>query len=193
MASPIRLVAAGPAVSVPEAGFEHMALDRIRPRFLTFTAEQHQIEALDLLPPDPITVSPSDPQVVDLLFETPGDEPDLGFKYFIHGAAVLALITKPAYHPAIKAALAAVGTRVIQGAGLPELDGDLFGDVHCCLHAIMNNGEPISWRGLIAFMTGAYWLLSYIRDNNTPRGAWTPRTWTRELIETYAGLMYTPT
>lgn len=192
MPTNVMRVAASPPVAVPEPEFERMSLDRMRPVYHPFPSEWKQLRVIKKLPDDPLSLSPNDPAVVDLLYEVPGYEPDLGFTYFLRGAALAALITDPTQHENVRAILQACGERVIHGGGLPELDGTFFGDVYQITHAIFANGEPITWRPLLAFTVGCYWLLSYMQEPDKKRGKQTPRVWIKDLVLLYAELMYVP-
>ena len=58
--------------------------------------------------------------------------------------------------------------------------------------SIIDNGEPISWRPIIAFMSGAFWLLSFIKDPYKKHGDRSPLSFVHDKVLDSAVLGYAP-
>lgn len=179
-----------PPVGQAEPPFELMDLNRVRPKFCTYDKSYKTLDVLRSLP-DPMTVSPSSPKVVNIRYTTPGSEPDIGWYFFVKGVATFADIVPDHFQQAISDSIRDTGERIMEGEGLPELDETFANDVQEVIRVILN-ADPISIRSLIAFTAGVYWLLSFTRDPEKRRGRYTPRSWAKELTTNYATLSYLP-
>lgn len=172
---------------------EAAELDVLLPRF--YDAEEAGIEPF--LGPartlgDPKGVTYTLPEVLDIWFETyTGAEPMLNFQDFVKGAACAAYAVDPAELGAVKQVIQELARQVNDGAGLPRLDARFADSIRQGLATIFANGEAVSWRPLVAFTLGAYWLLGFIE-----RAAASEESAARGFVEAFTrhfgALGYTP-
>lgn len=189
--------AVGPVIPVPESPdhirstYETMSLQRLTPTFVEFSKEAKSLQIVKKIP-DPETIDASLPEVISLIYETPGLEPEIAFPDFIRGAAIVAAITLPDMMDGVKAALLAVAERIINGGELPAIDAQFVSEVREIEKAILDNGETVSWRSLLAFMNGAFWLLSFVDSPKRRRGKFSPLEFVDFRLTLSAQLGYTP-
>lgn len=189
--------AVGPVIPVPEAPdhiratYEAMSLHRLYPKFIEIPKESKTLPVTKKIP-DPETVDASAPEVIGLLYETPGLEPEIAFPDFIRGAAVVAAMVPPEVMPAVKQALLTVAERIINGGELPPIDVQFVNEVREIEQLILTNGETVSWRALLAFMNGAFWLLSFVDSPKKRRGRFSPIQFVDFRLTLSAQLGYTP-
>lgn len=144
-------------------------LQHLQPRTVVMDESLKLLKTKDLLP-NPKLVSPVDPEIVDYWYVIPGVEPSVGFEDFIRGVACTSLLAKPEYQQAIHAVLMTVAERVTQTGQLPAIDAAFAPHVERSMQIILSNEEPTGWRGLLAFMQGAYWILGFIENPFEARG-----------------------
>jgi hypothetical protein len=189
--------AVGPIIPVPEApdhirdAYEALSLQRLYPRFTEFPKEAKTLLVTSKIP-DPETVDSSSPEIISLIFEIPGTEPEVAFPEFVRGAAVVAAMVPAEVLTAVKAALLEVAERVIGGGELPSIDIQFVTEVREIERAIISNGETVSWRPLLAFMCGAFWLLSFVDAPKRRRGRFSPIEFVDFRLTLSAQLGYTP-
>lgn len=189
--------AVGPVIPVPEApdyvkdAYETMNLQRLYPTFIELPKTVKTLPVVKKIP-DPETVDASAPEIISLVYETPGLEPEIAFTDFIRGAAVVAAIVPPEKLLAVKDALLAVAERIIGGGELPPIDVQFVTEVREVEKTILANGESVSWRALLAFMNGAFWLLSFIDSPKRRRGKFSPTEFVDFRLTLSAQLGYTP-
>lgn len=189
--------AVGPVIPVPEApdhiksSYETMSLQRLYPTFVEFSKGAKTLLVTKKIP-DPETVDASSPEVIGLIYETPGLEPEIAFPDFVRGAAVVAALVPPEMMDGVKAALLAVAERIINGGELPALDVQFVTEVREIEKTILGNGETVSWRPLLAFMNGAFWILSFIESPKRRRGKFSPLEFVEFRLTLSAQLGYTP-
>lgn len=156
------------------------------------------VRTLPHLPLPRVTeITPTLPEVVDLMYEIPRVEPALYFEDFIRGVACVAALVPAAYHDAVKGALLFVAENIEDTAGagrLPSLDPLFASNINACEHAIFINGETVSHRPLLAFTQGAFWLLGYMHDPTTPTAPHAPSLldFVSAMVLHYAALGYVP-
>jgi hypothetical protein len=190
----------GPAVSgipldtVALRAIENSELERLIPRFYNraeLGVEQFLGANIELS--KNAEASFTLPEVVEVWFESyTGAEPALSFPDFVKGVGCAAQAVNPADIGMVKAMVRELSTRVAQGAGLPTLDEAFVDQVRGCFEAILSNGEPISWRGLMAFTVGAFWLLGFIGPSHPKRGMQSPLAFVEGFVRQYAALGYLP-
>lgn len=189
--------AVGPVIAVPEApdhvreAYDTMSLNRLYPKFVEFPKASKTLPVTKKIP-DPETVDASAPEVISLIYETPGLEPEIAFPDFVRGAAVVAAIVPEEVMPAVKAALLSVAERVINGGEIPAIDVLFVNEVREMEKTIISNGEPVSWRPLLAFMNGAFWMLSFVDSPKRRRGRFSPLEFVDFRLTLSAQLGYTP-
>lgn len=189
--------AIGPVIPVPEAPdyirdqYSAMSLDRLYPKFVEFPKGAKTLPVTKKIP-DPETVDASAPEVIGLIYETPGLEPEIAFPDFVRGAAVVAAIVPQEVMPGVKAALLEVAERIINGGELPAIDVQFASSVREIEQTILTNGETVSWRSLLAFMGGAFWMLSFVDSPKRRRGRFSPLEFVDFRLTLSAQLGYTP-
>jgi hypothetical protein len=190
----------GPAVSgvpldsVALRAIENSELERLIPRFYDraeLGVEQFLAANTELS--KDAEASFTLPEVVEVWFESyTGAEPALNFPDFVKGVGCAAQAVSPASIETVKAMVRELATRVSQGAGLPTLDAEFGDQVRGCFEAILSNGEPISWRGLMAFTIGAFWLIGFVGPSRAKRGMQSPLSFVEGFVRQYAALGYLP-
>lgn len=189
--------AIGPVIPVPEApdyikaAYDAMSLQRLYPTFMDFPRGAKNLRVTKKIP-DPETVDASLPEIIGLMNETPGLEPEIAFQDFIRGAAVVAIMVPPEAMEGVKSALLAVAERIIQGGELPAIDVQFVNEVREIERTILSNGESVSWRALLAFMNGAFWMLSFVDGPKRKRGRFSPLEFVDFRLTLSAQLGYTP-
>lgn len=191
----------GPVITVQDLGnplaaslaesFANSGIDIHLPEFDVYGENLKRLEAVRILP-DLSQVSPSNPEVIDFLFMVPGVEPYYCFPEWIRGVAIVASITNPLQREVLREAASAIGQAVTEGTPLPPIDVDFYDDVTEINAAIVGNGEPISWRPLVAFTHGAYWALSFVNSPHKRRGNQSPAEFLKEYMIRSALLAYAP-
>lgn len=168
-------------------------LNQMRPKVIPYNAAYQVIPTLDKLP-EPKDASPTLPEVVAFSYEIPGVEPTLSFMEFIRGVACATLMVPSQHHEAIKGILVTVAERVVNTGELPSLSDTYQVNLSQQVKIIFNNNEPSSWRGLLAFMQGAYWLLGFIKNPRDQRGkgGLSPETYVDLMVTHFAQLGYVP-
>jgi hypothetical protein len=191
--------AMGPAVSgipldvVALRAIESSELERFTPRFY----DRAELGVEPFLTPKADVPKAKDasftlPEVIEVWFESyTGAEPSLNFPDFIKGVACVAQAVEPTDIGLVKDAVRELATRVANGDGLPALDTEFGDPVRRGFEQILANGEPMSWRSLMAFLLGSYWLLGFIGEPAKKRGH-TPRKFVEGYIEHYASLGFLP-
>jgi hypothetical protein len=99
---------------------------------------------------------------------------------------------EPVQLDSIKEAVRILAEKVLAGSGFPRLDVRFAGDIRECLAVIFANGEPMSWRPLLAFCLGMFWLIGFIVDVDKPLGKLTPAAYCRRVAMHYGALSYLP-
>jgi hypothetical protein len=171
--------------------YEMMSMERLVPRFDQYGPELKTLSAAVAMPA-PDAVAASDPETIDFLFEVPGVEPGLSFEDFIRGAAIATRTIDNRWHNAIRDALISVGQSVIDGGMLPTIDVDFYDSFKVVERTIFANGESVSWKPLIAFTEGAYWLLSFVQSPERRRGSMSPLEFVERRVMLSASLGYVP-
>lgn len=190
-------VSLGPAISAfPEIDnydeiLSTYSLEPLKPR-VTAYPDRYLLRARDVFC-EPKEVTPTDVDIISYLFDIPGVEPQLGFQDYIKGVACASFIAPVEAQEAIKAALMTVAMRVVDQGELPALSGEFTGYIQKSVHVIVNNNEPSGWRGLLAFMQGAYWLLGFIDQPFNPKGKRiAPVDFVDIMVTHYSQLGYVP-
>lgn len=166
-------------------------LEGLSPKVIVMSDDLKLLKTKDLLP-DPKEATPSDPEIVDYWYVIPGVEPSVGFEDFIQGVACTSLIARPEYQVAIHAVLMSVAERVIQTGSLPAMDSAFASHIERAIQIILSNEEPTSWRGLLAFAHGAYWILGFFENPFERRGKFSPVEYVDTMLAHFAPLGYTP-
>lgn len=192
------LTGSGPIISaLPETDdqkltYEAYELGGLRPKVHKYGDEVRVLEAARRFPA-PAEASPSAPEVVSFMFEIPGVVPEISWEDFVKGAACASAIVRPEFYPGIKEALGKVAERVIAGGQLPAIDVSFAPEMIECQTKIFQNGEASSWRPLLSFMQGAFWLLTFVKDPKRKKSAGiSPLAWTEEMVGTFSQLAYVP-
>jgi hypothetical protein len=145
---------------------------------------------------EPAGVSYTMPDVTEVWFESfTGAEPTLSFPEFIKGVSCAALGVGLDDVELIKGAIRLLAERVMNGGNLPPIDSRFGPVVKECYAVITANGESMSWRNLMAFTLGAFWLLGFIIDplKRVSKGQRSPLEFVREFVEHWSRLGYIPT
>lgn len=171
--------------------YDAYGIARLRPVFEIYENSQKTLIPRSKIP-DPSTVSPNDPDSIDLLFEIPGVEPDLSFGDYIRGVAVAGKMLDDSLHATIKSVLMMVAQRVIDGGGLPAIDVQFYDSFKSIETRIFGNGESVSWRPLSAFAQGMYWILSFVPDPHKKRGGFSPFGFVELTLTRSSDLGYIP-
>lgn len=194
---PQGMTGAGPVISaLPETremstAFEMMELRRLKPQVFRYDGTQRVLDTIRRFP-DPTQASPTAPEVIGMVYETPGVVPELAWEDFVKGAACVANIIAEPYREGVAAGVKQLGEHMIAGGDLPDLDVLFSLEILECLDRIFTNGEPASWRRLIAFLHGAFWVLTYVKDPKKKRSGVSPLDWTTKVVGTFAELAYIP-
>ena len=179
------------AVMAMEAG----ELGRLAPQFYNDVA----LGVQPFLRPRAILMAPEDvsytmPDVTAVWFETfTGAEPTLNFPDFVKGVSCAALGVELDDVELVKGTIRMLAERVMVGGSLPPLDIRFGPAVQQCYTTILANGEPISWRALMAFTLGAFWLLGFVVNPMKKIRKRSSLDFVREFVEYYAQLGYLPT
>lgn len=191
--------AAGPTIRAqdfqPDLGaiLESYNLTQLKPKVSHFSDEVRVMVTKNPIP-DPKTINMNLPEILDFQWTIPGVEPTLAFTDFIAGVACVTMIVPEEYQPAIKQALTEGASRVLDTGALPTLDADFLRSIETGVSQIMANGEPISWRGFLAFLQGAYWLLGFIERpyDKRSKGGLSPLEFVELLISHNAPFGFIP-
>lgn len=134
------------------------------------------------------------PEITFLWFETPtGVEPTLSFPEFVKGVSCAALAVDVDHLQFVKDITVATARKVSEGGNLPRIDIAFADVIRSNLATTFANNEPMSWRSLMAFTLGAYWLLGFIIEPTRRVGKQVPAEFVRGFIDHYAALGYLPT
>lgn len=185
------IISALPETTEQTAVIEGLNLDRLRAKVFKYGDEVRVLETVRKFIP-PTEASPTTPEVVQLLYDTPGVMPELSWEDFVRGVACVANIIKPEDQQAIKDGLQLVAERVVGGGDLPALDLAFASEILECQAIILANGEMTSYRRLMSFMQGSFWLLTYVAEPRKRRAGKSPLEWTHEMVKAFAELAYVP-
>lgn len=174
-----------------DGALESYNLERLKPRVTEYGPELKKLITLKALP-NPTEASSTLPEIISFAFEIPGVEPTLAFQDFIRGVACCSLALPLGLQDAIKALLNAVALRVVEVGQLPSLSTEFVANLNRCMQVILTNNEPSSWRGLLAFMLGAYYLLGFVEKPFEARGTMSPAEYVETMVIHFAQLGYTP-
>jgi len=143
---------------------------------------------------EPAAVSYTMPDVTAVWFESfTGAEPTLNYPDFVKGVSCAALGVELDDIELVKGTIRLLSERVMAGGDLPPLDTRFGPAVKECYAVILANGEPISWRGLMAYTLGAFWLLGFIINPTKRIGKRrSPLEFVQGFIEYYGRLGYMP-
>ncbi len=184
-------ISAFPEIDNYDEVLANYSLEPLKPR-VTAYPDRYLLKANDIFP-NPKEVSPTDVDIISYMFDIPGVEPQLGFGDYIKGVACASQIAPLAAQEALKAALMTVAVRVVDQGELPSLSGEFTGYIQKAVHVILNNNEPSGWRGLLAFMQGAYWLLGFIDQPFAQKGKRiAPVEFVDLMVTHYSQLGYVP-
>lgn len=168
----------------------------VRPHFEHYSKEFQKQKQL-FIPvekcPDPIKISPVDTQV--LMFNNVYFyDNTLSWAEFVRGVACVAHLVPTKEYNVIVAALELYVKKMENAKEplLPEIDDEFEVSLSRIENIIFTNGEPSSWKALLVFATGCYWLLGLIKRVNTKRGNMTPLQFVETMLEHYSRLGYTP-
>lgn len=187
------IISAVPESRAQEANYEALGLGRLRPRVYRYDDDIRVLHTPRGKLMDPADASPSNPEVISILYETPGVEPQVSFEDFVRGVATVANIVDPAEHQALKAMTLKVAELVISGAEFPALDMEFAKEIVDCQDRLFGNYEAMSWRPLLAFMNGAFWMLSFIEKPTQKRArGHSPLSWVHAVVSNYCALAYVP-
>jgi len=182
----------GPAIAASHQDeYSSVGLEALRPSFDVYPPGARALAVADRVP-DPRSVSPEDPESIDVLRAVPAVEPALAFRSYAVGVALASRAVAEEHRGALREALVAAAERAIAGGGLPALDVGLYDDFVDLERRIFANGEPLSWRPLLAFAQGAFWTLSLMSDPRRSRGWGSPLEFVRALVSSAAELGYVP-
>lgn len=187
----------GPSIPAKEASPElkeawnTLNMERLKPKFIQYESSLKVLDTLKKIP-DPENVRPTDPESIDMLFEIPGVEPEIAFQDFVRGAAVVACILEENSGNFVRQALQMVAQRIVQGGELPAIEQDFYNELIDIQTITVNNGEPVSWRSILSYSLGAFWMLSYIKNPRKKRGQYSPLDFVDRVIVTAAQLGYVP-
>lgn len=175
---------------------EAQDLQRLVPSF--YDPEEAGVDAIltakDHTPDDVTGVSFTMPEVVELWFNAyVGAEPAVNFTDIVRGIGSAAFMLPPEELDKVKGLVEALAVQIQEGSDPPQISGSFAGEVKTCLDVIFGNNEPISYRSLLAFTIGAFWLLGFVDEPKRKRGRLAPVDFVSELIQHYARLAYLPT
>lgn len=192
-----KYVSTGPTLSAmpdsPEitAVYEAFNLWPLRPKVYQYD------KSVGVLPtvarfPNASEASPALPEVVQYTQEMPAVDAGIDFPSFMRGVACVALIVPPEHHGHIGQAVEALAVRLMNGGELPALSMQYQDELRASEQYIFGNGEPITYRRLLAFMQGAFWLLTFIQDPRRKRHGVSPADYVAELVRYWAQRGVTP-
>lgn len=199
----VRFQASGPPVlGLPVAdrnmqlAVEAQGLQRLVPSF--YDPDEVSLvctlEAKDPVPDDVTGVTFTLPEVVEVWFSSySGAEPAVNFTDIIQGIGCLTFVLLPAEITKVKGLVGALASQVAEGSDPPQINGGFADAVKRCLDAIFNNNEPVSYRRLLAFTIGVFWLLGFVEEPKKKRGRLSPLDFASELVQHFARLAYLPT
>lgn len=175
---------------------EAQDLQRMMPTFYN-AEEAGVVEVLDPrepVPEDVTGVSFTLPEVVAVWFGSyTGAEQTIGFPDIVKGVGCAAYAVEMDQISKVQALVEELAKAVGEGSDPPSVDARFAAEVKECLDAIFANGEPVSYRSLLAFMIGAFWLLGFVRDPERRRGRLSPVDFVKGMVVHYAQLAYLPT
>lgn len=191
--------AVGPGIATLPSSFKDEykfgGFEEIRPRIVEYSKEDRKAiqvcKALKSIP-DPDSVTFSDPELISFLQSTPQQEPVVAFRSFVEGVAVAAAVLDREGFSRIQSALSVVADHVQTSQVLPSLDAAYAKDLTEVESAVFENGEVMSWKNLLAFAWGAYWLLTFVEQPMKRRGKFSPASFVKEISIRSAKLGYTP-
>lgn len=192
-----KMVAAGPEITTPPEDaqismvYESFNLHQLRPTVFPFDKGLQVLDTLTQLP-KPEEASSTLPEVVGIIYETPITDPIVAFDSYVRGVACAALILPPEAHPFVKSAVLAVAERLQNAGDLPPIALEFQEELRTAERAIFRNGEPISFRSLLAFMQGSYWLLGFVKSPRKKRRGVSPVDYVDGLIKHWAALCFVP-
>lgn len=185
------VISATDAVEASVEAAKTWGLERLLPSFLEYGPEARLLPAVWPMP-DPTAATPTLPEVVDLSYVMPAVAPDLAWPDFVAGAAVCALAVDRQSHDKVKQALIASGESMLAGGEYPPIDLALRPEVEAVYSTIVANGETATWRNIMAFTLGAFWLLGFVQEPHLRRGPHSPFQFV-SMVTTYAAQMgYVP-
>lgn len=189
----------GPGIATLPSSYEDQykfgGFSEIRPRIVDYSDEDRKgIQVCRVLKkiPDPASVTFSDPDLIQFLQGTPQHEPVVSFRSFVEGVAVAAAALDREDFPTIQKALTKVADHVTTNQVLPSIDSNYAKDLSEVEEAVFGNGEMMSWKNLLAFAWGAYWLLTFVQNPTKKRGRYSPATFVKGAVLRAAELGYTP-
>jgi len=187
--------AVGPAITAQDASivseYAAMGMERLRPRFSRYVDGTKVLRPVKKIA-DPETFEPGDPDTISLMFEIPPVEEDVSFTDFVRGVVMVSSMLEPGQLDPIKESCTAVAQRIINSGSLPTIDEDFAEAMHAHEVDIFTNGEATSWRSLMAYAYGAYWLLSFVASPSKRRGRFSPMDVVSFLVTKAAQLGYVP-
>lgn len=182
-----------PAFGDAERYIEAFDLGAFVPKFRKAAPELQVLTPARVLPAVK-DVSFSDPEVVAIYFNTYGGaEPALEFRSFTKGVAAGAFIIEESQRVQLPQAVETLAAAVMEGAPIPPISEEFQERVQHVIEAIFSNNEQISWRSLLAFTAGAFWVLGFVKDPfEKVENQITPVTWIQALCERHANLGHLP-
>lgn len=196
-----QIKAVGPAISgLPEAdrNIEQVLATFDLYRYVPQFYQADSLGVVGFIECDEITLEPDEvtftlPEIMEFWFTSfTGAEPSLSFQDLVKGVSCAAVMVKPSEYEKIKLMIQQLSEKVFEGAGMPMLDASFEGAVRECHRVIFSNNEPLSFRPLMAFAVGAYWLLGFIKDPLEKHGKSSPFDFVNNMVLHYARLGYTP-
>ncbi len=198
----IIMASRGPAVSGLPVADRNMqlavdahGLQRLVPSFFD-PAEvevEEVLQPLDPMPRDVTAVSYTLPEVVGIWFNAyTGAEPAVNFPDVVKGISCTAFILSEDQRETAKELVELLAQQTSEGSDPPSIRADFADSVRTCLIEIFNNQEPVSYRGLLAFLIGAFWILGFVKDPMKKRGELSPLDFVREMVSHYGRLAYLP-
>jgi len=182
-----------PAFGDAERYIEAYDLQPFVPKFTKVGDQFRVLDAARTLP-NVKDVSFSDPEVVSIYFNSYGGaEPALEFRSFTKGVAAGAFIIREDQRDRLPQAIETLAAAVMDGAQIPPINDEFQERIQHVVEAIFSNNEPVSWRPLLAFTNGVFWMLGFLKEPFVKtENQITPVTWCQALCERYAALGHLP-
>lgn len=142
--------------------------------------------------PDPRKITISDPDLLPLVQNSPRQEPTIAFPEFVRGVAACAGMIDRRFFHSIQQVLDQISASIDTNTKLPPIDSEFAEDLSEIERAIFENGEPMSWRALIAFTRGVFFLMTFVENPKKKKGKWSAASYAKALCLHAAQNAYLP-